>query len=55
MYTVEFTVLFTILKRSNETKTESKNKLGFLLTSAFFYAFKLGIMQEDEVLSTPKE
>ena len=37
------------------TKTESKNKLGCLPTNAFFYAFELGIMQEDQVLSTPKE
>jgi hypothetical protein len=42
----------------NTIKTQQKKKIyscGLPPKSAFFYAFKLGIMQKDQVLSRVKE
>ena len=41
-------MVVAIIKTTNNRR---KNKLGFLPTSAFFYAFELGTKQKDQVVS----
>ena len=39
----------TVVTSIKTTKTESKNILGCLPISAFFYAFELGMKQEEQI------